>query len=162
MQDFFTKSLPIFCGLLCSAGAIYLGLSPGVFIQVVDHEDNFKTQFWMSLVHKDDINELHLVEGSHGISEDLYQDANIFWGKDQDPEHKLGFSTHALHQKGVAGTNGKHIIKRFQQLVVEGVVDAGFRFLKLTKICLLHCFSACCWGTNYTNPCRAPKDWISL
>jgi hypothetical protein len=129
-----TSPLPIFCGLLCSAGAIYLGLSPGVFIQAVDHEDHFKNLLRMSLVHKDDVHEINLVEGLHGISDFLYQDANIFGGKDQDPERELGLTTRALHQKGVAGTIGKHIIKRFQQLVVEGAVDADFRFLKLTKI----------------------------
>jgi hypothetical protein len=134
VKDFFTKSLPIFCDLLCSLGSIYIGLSAGVFIQVVDHEDIFKKQFRLSLLHKDNVHEIDLVKGSHIIPDNLYKDEKCFGGKDQDPERAFGFTSPALLQKEVAGTNSKHIIKRFQQLV-DGAVEADFRFLKLTKIC---------------------------
>jgi hypothetical protein len=73
------------------------------------------------------------VSGSHIIPDDLYKDERCFGGKDQDPERVLGFTTPALHQMGVPGTNSKHIIHRFQELVA-GEVEGDFRFLKLTKI----------------------------
>jgi hypothetical protein len=78
VRDFFTKSLPIFGGLLCPPGAIYLGLSPGVFIQVVNHEEMFKKQFRMSL------HEIDLVKGSHQIPDDLYKD-KFFLGEGLRP-----------------------------------------------------------------------------
>ena len=127
----FQTSLPIMFDLLEPKGSIYFGLTADIFIQVAIHEDIFKHQFQISLVHENNVKEIDLVEGSHAIPDEEYKDS--FGGKDQKPESVFGFRTNALYQKQVPGSDGKKIVNRYQQLLGSGD-PLCYRFLKLTKL----------------------------
>jgi hypothetical protein len=133
-KGFFSKSLPILCGLLGPGGAMYLGLMATLFIQVIAHEDQVKDLFQLSLVHKDDVCEIDLVAGSRCIPDHMHHDVNVFGGKDVHPERKFGFTEQELQQKGGAGTDVTLIIRRHKDLC-RGDDPCHFRFLKMTKLC---------------------------
>jgi hypothetical protein len=135
--SFFHNSLPILTDLLSPNGAIYTAFVADIFIQVVIHESSFKEHLKLSLVHERDVGEIDLVEGSHGIPDELYGDEKIFGRKDQKPEIQFGFGNNALGQKEVTGTDVKQILRRYKQLMEsynEKENLLSYRFLKLTKI----------------------------
>lgn len=131
-KGFMTNSLPILFKLLQSDGAIYFGLSIGIFTQVIMHEESVMRLFRISLVHSDDVCEIDLVKGSHEISDKQYQCANTFGRKDQKPETKFGFSEADIRQTAAGGVDVRHIIKRYRALV--GDHPLSYRFIKLSKI----------------------------
>jgi hypothetical protein len=136
-DSFFIKSLPILWELLHEDGVIYLGLSAGIFTQVIRNESAIKPLYQISLVHSDNVGENDLVAGSHNIPDELYQCPNTFGNKDLDPERELGFSIKQLRDKGVGQGVITHYVSRLGQLVDQSSIGthAGeFRFVKLLKI----------------------------
>ena len=129
---FFTKSLPKLWTLLLPTGAIYIGLSVHLLLHVLENELQLKHYFVLGLVHRDDVEEIDLVRGSHLIDDSLYACPAKFGNKDQKPESAFGVTLAQLKQT-CPGTSCT--AERVDQLLkLTGDRDpAEFGFIKLVK-----------------------------
>ena len=129
---FFTKSLPKLWTLLLPTGAIYIGLSVHLLLHVLENELQLKHYFVLGLVHRDDVEEIDLVRGSHLIDDSLYACPAKFGNKDQKPESALGVTLAMLKQTCPGTSSTAERIEQLRKLTGDRAPEE-FGFIKLLK-----------------------------